>query len=592
MPPHIAILSRRVRGGSSGGGGGGGGGSASALDSPSTTVYSPEAIPNHLLCTLPRTFLDTRYDQGGTALSWSADDLLTDAGNAASNHTTLQNAINAANTRNGHSRIRLPDGWVSEGVARPGVKTMGNWWGYIQRASRGTEGSRCTSGQMSGAPILRTTVANRAAVETAVGAKYWRFDDIKFETTASETQTILNIGPTDTNGDNAGSSVTDLPEYIYLSRCWVQGKNNSTGDVVNGVTLNAQACAFIDGIVDQIWRSGVESHCIVSFTAKGPMKIVNNKLECPAIRILFGGANPHITGFVAEDLEIRRNHFTLRDAWNPYGGSWDSIARPIKNALEFKMGGYVLVEGNVLEKCPLGGQNGETYVVKSMAGEAGLNASWYKTHNICFRYNKSRECGNWLYITGVQMPHLETLGGTDRIVFYDELVYDYADGRYTNTDSHHLIFPGDATNVQFEHVTAIPRSASITTYRPRSTMWTPDTAAGAMAGLKIRNSIWHAGRYEANRWSYTNVGTDGETELARVTGSNYQLANSIMIDGPSGVWASGEMSLVANIAAMNFTGDDPSAGLDSDSPAKNAATDGTDIGCNYTKVNLATSGVV
>jgi hypothetical protein len=574
--------------------GGGGGGSYTAVDALSTVVYSnPEPVRSGLSVTLPTTWLDTQYDQGGSALTWAEDVTLTDSGNAATNHTTLQTAVTASLTRVGHTRIKLPDGWVSEGVLQCGIHTQGEYWTYIQRASLGTEGTRCTPAQMSGAPILRTTVANRGAVETLAGAQRWRFDEIKFETSASQTQTILNVGPCDTNGDATGTTVSDLPTYIYFHRCWTQGKNNSTGDVVNGVTLNTRASAYVDGIVDQIWRSGVESHAIVSFTCQGPLKIVNNYLEASAITVLFGGANPSINGFVVEDVEFRRNHLTLRDSWNPFNGSWDSIARPIKNRLEFKMGVRALVEGNVIEKSPVGGQNGEWAVIKSMAGESGLNASWYKTENICLRYNKCRNLWNTIYITGVQMPHLETLGGTNRIAFHDNLVYDYADTGYGSTDNAHCIFPGDATNVQFDHNTIIPKTASITLYNPRSFMWCPDLSADDMGVFLFTNNIVHSGNFDGTPWMFTNVSTDGETELARVT-TSYTLANNFVIDGPltGGMWPSGEVTDVASIAAMNFTSDDPSLGLDGDSPAKNAATDGTDAGCNYTKVNLATSGVV
>jgi hypothetical protein len=587
----MALLSRRIRGGSSGGGGGGG--SASALDSPSTTVYNPETMKAGIDCTLPTTWLDTRYDQGGSALSWAHDTTVSDTGNTTTNMTNLQTEVTNSLTRVGHTRIKLPDGFVATGTLQCGIHTQGAYWTYIQRSSLGTEGTRCTSAQMSGAPILRTTVANRGAVETLAGAEYWRFDELKFETSASVTQTILNIAPLDTSGDTTGSSVTDLPNYIYFHRCWTQGKDNATGDVVNGVTMNTRAGAYVDGIVDRIWQSGVEPHAVVAFTARGPWKFVNNYLESSGITVLFGGANPSITGFVPEDIEFRRNQLTLRDTWNPFHASWDSVARPIKNRLEFKMGIRALVEGNVIEKSPVGGQNGEAFVIKSMAGESGLVASWYKTENICLRYNVCRNLWNTTYITGVQMPHLETLGGTNRIAFYDNLIYDYGDTTYGSTDNAHAIFPGDATNVTWDHNTIIPKAASITQYNPRSFMWCPDLSSDDMGAFTFTNNIVHSGGFEANRWMFTNVGTDGETELARVT-TSYTLQNNLMINGPTGggIWPSGEVTNVASIAAMNFTSDNPASGLDGDSPAKNAATDGSDAGCNYTKLNLATSGVV
>lgn len=584
---QISVLSRNPRGGQGGQNAG-----YSSLDSPSTTVYIPEPIADGFECTLPTTFLDTRYDQGGTALTWAHDELLTDTGNVTTNFNNLQTAITASLTRVGHTRLRLPDGWIHTGIPRCGVHTQGAYWTYVQRATRGAEGVQATQADLAAAPIFRTTTSNRFAVEFAPSANYWRFDDVVFESTAGTTDTLVSITAVDTNGDRTGSTVTDLPEYVYLSRCWIKGRNG--GEIKNGLAMNCRAAAFVDGIIENIFMVGVESHSLVSFNGRGPFKIVNNYFDGGSINILFGGDNPFIQGFVPEDVEMRRNLFTMRDSWNQFHGSYDSVNRAIKNRLEFKCGKRVMVEGNILEKCPIGGgQNGEAFVIKSMAGEAGLNAPWFITQNICVRYNVGRNLWNWLYITGVQMAHLETLGGTDRIYIGHNLIHDYGDTGYGNTDNAHGVFWGDATNVAFDHMTVIPKAASISSYNPRSCMWMPDISAGASPGVRIVNSIFHAGRYEANRWAFTNIGTDGEAELDRVSNGDYVLDNSFMIDGPtSGTpWPSGEVTHVASIAAMNFTSDDPALGLDGDSPAKNAASDGTDAGCNYTKVNLATSGV-
>jgi hypothetical protein len=505
--------------------------------------------------------------------------------------SNLQTAVNNSLTRVGHSRIKLPDSFVAEGILRIGAHTQGDYWTYIQRSTRGTEGSRATTAGLAAAPILRTTVANRGAVECAAGANYFRFDDIVFETTASQTQVIVHVTPTDSNGDNTGSTVNDLPNYIYFSRCWIKGRNS--GNIVNGLYLNARAGAFVDGIIENIFFTGVESHSIGVFNGRGPFKIVNNYLDGGSINILFGGSDPFITGFVPEDLEIRRNHFTMRDSWNQFHASYDGVSRAIKNRLEFKYGKRVLVEGNVLEKCPIGGgQNGEAFVVKSMAGENGANFPWYVTQDICIRYNIARELWNVIYCTGVQRPEVETLGGTARVAMLHNLIYNYGDTRYGNTDNAHAGLMGDAVDFQLDHNTMMPRAASLTSYNPRSFFWTADSANGSMPGFRITNGIHHAGRYEANRWTFSNQANDGESEMNRVSGADYLLENSIFVDANAGVFPSGEVIIPASIAAVNFSSDDPSIGLDGDSPAKNAATDGTDLGCNYAKVNLATSGVV
>jgi hypothetical protein len=596
----IHVLSRLPRSGPPPGGGGGGG-SFSALDSPSTTVYVPEPIPTGFECTLPTTFIDSRYDPGGVALTWAEDVTLTDTGNVTTNGTNLQNAMNDSLTRAGNTRIKLPNGFVAERNAfQAGKHTAGNFHTDVEWVNKPTEGVRVTAAGMANAPILRMTDNNRGAIETREEAQNWRFVGLTFEPKSSltATQTIINISPCDADGNfdtvgggngRGGYLLAHLPDNITFDRCWVKGR--SDGVVVNGVTMNSKTTCIVDCLVNSIWHAEFESHALVSFNGAGPFKIVNNSLETPAITALFGGANPKIQGFVPTDMEIRRNLFTLRDSWNPFHASYDGIAKPIKNRLEFKYGDRVLVEGNILEKAPLGGQNGEAFVIKSMAGESGLVASWYVTRNICIRYNVARDLWHWLYCVGVQMPHLETLGGTDRILFSHNLVYNTSSAEYGNTNNSFQFNFGDATNVQFHHMTVVPKASSVTAFSPRFTIQSTSVVDGSAPGLRLVDSMFYCGQFDNERWFFSNVGPDGVEKLDDITGGDYDLRNTIVIGGVLSDWPGGEVTCPADMAAMKFTGGNPASGLDGDSPAKNAASDGTDVGCDYTKVNLATSGV-
>lgn len=565
----------------------------SALDALDTEVYDPEPLPANINCTLPQVFLDTRYDPGGVALVWASDTTLVDSGNPVTNAAVLQAAMDASLTRNGHTRIKLPDGFVALGIHRAGVHTQGNHWTYVQRVALGVAGTRCTVAGMAAAPILRTNVNNRAALETTVRANRWRFDEVAFETSAVLTQAVINPGPTNSNGDPSGSTVNDLPEYIYFNRCDVRGP--VAGETKNGLQLHTRHGAIISSRIRGIFRAGVESHGLMLGNARGPLKIVNNYIEAASIGMLSGGQNP-FTNCIATDVEYRRNHHTLRDSWNPHHGTFDGIGRNVKNRFELKCGERWLIEGNVFEKSPQEAQNGECVGIKSMAGESGLNApTWYHTKDICLRYNIFRDCGEWMYCIGVQSPHLETLGGTSRIAFFHNLVYNVLNAAF-GTAVTRMALQAEVPHMTLDHITAVPHIASIGPFVPTFTMLTDQTANdGGSPGMVIRDCILHGGRYDTvTKWAFTNnTAIDGEIELARRTGSNYILQNTFLIDGRAASFPTGEMNCsVASMAAMNFTGDNPASGLDGDSPAKNAASDGTDCGCNYTKVNLATSGVV
>jgi hypothetical protein len=598
----IHILSRLPRSGPPPGGGGGG--SFSALDSPSTTVYVPEPIPDGFECTLPTTFVDSRYNPGGVALTFTEDVTLTDTGNVTTNGTNLQTAMTDSLTRAGHTRIKLPNGFVAEAnFFQAGKHTAGNFHTYVEWVNKPAEGVRVSAAGMANAPIIRVTATNRSAIETREEAQNWRFVGLRFEPksdgSVTATQNIINISPCDANGDfdkfgggngRGGFLLAHLPDNITFDRCWIRGRA-SDGKVINGITINSKTTCIVDCLINEVWNAEFESHGIASSNGAGPFKIVNNEIEIACVNVFFGGDNPKIEGFVPVDMEIRRNLMTLRDSWNPFHPSYDSVDRPIKNRLEFKHGDRILVEGNILEKSPVDGQNGEAFVIKSMAGEAGLVAPWYITRNICIRYNVARNLWHWLYCVGVQMPHLEQLGGTDRILFSHNLVYNSSSAGYGNANNSFQFNFGDATNVQFHHMTVVPEVSSINAFNPRFTIQSTSVVNGTAAGLRMVDSIFYCGQFDNERWFFHNVGPDGVEKLDLITGGDYDLRNTIVIGGVLADWPGGEVTCPADMAAVKFTGGNPASGLDGDSPAKSAASDGTDAGCNYTKVNLATSGV-
>ena len=190
----------------------------------------------------------------------------------------------------------------------------------------------------------------------------------------------------------------------------------------------------------------------------------------------------------------------------------------------------------------------------------------------------------------MQRPETETLGGTSRIYFAHNLVHDYANTGYGSGVCKASLV-GDVTDLAFDHNTVIPKSVDVASDRPQFMMYTVETVAGAAPHIRISNNILHGGNSAGSHYVFAHVGGDGETELGRISGSSHTLENTMIIDGLITAFPGGEVTCPANIAAVNFTSDNPALGLDGDSPAKNAASDGTDIGCDYAKVNLATSGV-
>lgn len=366
--------------------------SYSALNAASTEVYRPD--PALFRFTGPQVYLDSRYDRGGVALTWASDTTLTDTGDPATNATNLQTAINDASTRAGHTRIRLPEGFIANGNIKLRKHTMGAYWTYIESvaaSSYASEGSRCDTALMGSAPQVRVEAGTVSAIRCEQGADYTRFVGVRFRKLTAVTDfvyAIVELNSTNGTNDDNQTLLAHAPQWIIIDRCWVDG-DNSNG-VQNGIKMNTREFCLVDSVVDGCFWTGTESHAVAGYNGVGPQKYVNNKLEGGAIGIIWGGAVPGISGAVYADVEFRRNWMTRRLTWLKYAGSWDGVTRGVKNQWEVKEGERFLVEGNVIEYASQDGQNGAIIVTKvSNPGDFSYTAAL--TRNITFRYNWVRE---------------------------------------------------------------------------------------------------------------------------------------------------------------------------------------------------------
>jgi hypothetical protein len=103
------------------------------------------------------------------------------------------------------------------------------------------------------------------------------------------------------------------PSDIVLDRVYVHGhryKGQKRGMTLNGVRLSV-----FGSYISDIKAVNADSQAIVSYNGAGPLTIDNNYIEAAAENILFGGADPAITGLVPSDIAVRRNTLTKPLAW-------------------------------------------------------------------------------------------------------------------------------------------------------------------------------------------------------------------------------------------------------------------------------------
>jgi hypothetical protein len=157
-------------------------------------------------------------------------------------------------------------------------------------------------------PKLRS--ANSAAVlRTAPGTHHWRLQLLEFQANKDGYGDLITIG----DGSAAQDTLAEVPHDLELDRVYVHG------DPLLGqkrcIALNAAAVGIRNSHVSDCKAVGQEGQAIAGWNGPGPYVIENNYLEGAGENVLFGGADPAISGLAASDVVFRRNYVSKPVAW-------------------------------------------------------------------------------------------------------------------------------------------------------------------------------------------------------------------------------------------------------------------------------------
>ncbi|MES2523928.1 MAG: hypothetical protein V4617_14570 [Gemmatimonadota bacterium] len=267
--------------------------------------------------------------------------------------------------------LRKDSGWVT-------IRTGGD------ARARVPAGTRITPAVGASLATLVSATATEPVIRTQPRARGWRLQllHITARPDAKTGYTMLELG------NATETTVAQLPSQLVLDRMYIHG--TPTLDFQRCIALNSASTAIVDSWISECHGRGYDSQAIMGWNGTGPYKIVNNFLEGAGENVMFGGADPGITGVVPADIEIRRNHFFKPLSWQ---GVWT-----VKNSFELKIGLRVLVEGNVFENSWRDGQDGFGIMFKSV--NQGGNAPWSQTADVTFRYNVVRNVANGMALAG------------------------------------------------------------------------------------------------------------------------------------------------------------------------------------------------
>lgn len=461
---------------------------------------------------------------------------------------SVQTAINNAAAANGnltHEVVLQAGATFNENLILP-VKSSGTGWVIIrtanlagiavqrQRIIRATHAAAMPKIQLSPAPI---------GVDTDAGANHFRFIGIEFIVvggSGSPTGFRMFSGFT--------SNVADIPHHIVLDRCIF--RNTFTTHKLVALQGGAGTAVIDSSLVLNPAQDG-DSNALWLYDGPGPMKVVNNDIAGLGEVVFFGAAG-YAAGFLPQDIEFRRNLVRAEPI----------VATPGKNLIEFKQGLRIWFQGNIVQD---GSMIGQSYNIMMSPQDEGIVGPTAVVDDILWEYNLFRRLragfalsGQGFGQTGVHMHRVAIRHNfIDSVGDYGGSGHQavYNNGTDQVTVDHNTVRNGGGNGVRFEG------GAPNTNWIHRNTIVQNDVVSAAGGGT-------------------------GTTALN--THTTGRVFNKNVLVGAVGTYTGTDLSQNFFPGSISLN---PDGSLPVGSPYKNQATDGTDIGADFTTLYGTTSGI-
>jgi len=428
-------------------------------------------------------------------------------------------------------------------------------------------GQRITPAYASLLPKIKVTTSGGTALITGIGASYWRIQFIEFLPGMTGAADLVGFGRSGTSQN----TLAQVPHHLIIDRCYLHG-SPTTGQR-RGLTLNSGDTQIINSHFSDFKGINQDTQALGGSNGPGPYLIENNYIEAAAENIMFGGQDPSIPNLVPSNITIRRNLITKPLAW--MSQSW-----VVKNLIEFKNAANVLVEGNVIENNWSAGQQGYS-ILFTPRNQSGT-APWSVVRNITVQNNIIRHVAAVFNISGYDDLHPSEQ--TRDIVIKNNLIYDV---------SKSYAIPNHPANGWFGIIGAGPRDITIdhNTVDNDGTIiisfgkgYTP--TGYQIAGMEITNNLLRRNKYGI----FGSGSSEGSAALAMYT-PNVLFQRNAIGGAPANLYPTGnDFPPLAQWFADFVAVASADYRLTATSLSNNAATDGSDIGVNFTTLNAAMAG--
>jgi hypothetical protein len=524
---------------------------------PAANAATAPAGPSVILDTTPPT-------QTGQTISVPSGGNLQAALNTAQPGDTIELAAGATFTGN----FVLP-------------KKTGSGWVWIRSSAYGSLPARGTRVTPSNASLMAKIVSpnTAAAITFDTSASFYRLSGLEITTTWSSTSGtnygLVAMG-TSASGVTA-TSLAQLPSDVVFDRCYIHG--TATGNVRRGIAMNSARTAVVDSYLSELHEVGADTQALASWNGAGPFKIVNNYLEGAGENVMFGGSDPAISNLVPSDIEIRNNLFSKKLSWKAGDSSYAGVAWTVKNLFELKNARRVLINGNTFERSWAASQVG--FAVVLTPRNQGGSAPWSTVEDITFTNNVVRQTAAGVNILGTDDTYSSQR--TNRVLIRNNLFYDIDGAAWGGGSGTLLQVLSGVNNLSFRHNTALQSGGIILA-----------DGLPANSAFEFADNIVPHNAYGV----YGSGKGVGNTALAYYFPQAVFTANAIA--GPWPTSGGATVSMYSNYPGNFFPASLSAVGfvdlandnyrLTSGSPFKNQATDGTDLGVDFTALDAALAG--
>jgi hypothetical protein len=257
------------------------------------------------------------------------------------------------------------------------------------------------------------------ALRTAPRARFWRIQLLEFLANRGGAGDILALG----DGSSAQNRFEDVPSDLVVDRVYIHGDPGAGQK--RAVALNSVRTTISNSYITEIKAHGQDSQAIAGWNGPGEYVIENNYLEAAGENVIFGGADPGISGLTPTQIDIRRNVLRKSLDWHNAGSHWT-----VKNLLELKNARRVTISGNVLENAWKQAQTG--YAVLFTVRNQDGGCRWCAVEDIVFQDNIVRHASAFLEVLGVDSHPSHR---TTNIKVLNNLVTDLNPAAYNDPSS-------------------------------------------------------------------------------------------------------------------------------------------------------------